>query len=54
VRCKACNKIQLSEESKLYDDLCRKCFEIAMRPEEDHPDQGLDSVYIDEGWSKDE
>lgn len=53
MRCKACNKIQTAEEAKLYDDFCRQCAEIAARPDEDHIDQGLDSVYFDEGWEKD-
>lgn len=53
VRCKSCNKIQSSDEVRVYDDLCRKCFEISMRPDEDHPDQGLDPIYVDEGWEQD-
>lgn len=50
MRCKACNRIQSPEEIKLYDDLCKKCFEIATRPDDDHQDQGLGPVYEDDGW----
>jgi len=50
MRCKACNKPQSAEEAKLYDDLCRKCYEVATRPDDDHKDQGLGPVYEDEGW----
>jgi hypothetical protein len=50
MRCKACNRMQTAKDQKLYNDLCRRCYEIAVRPDDDHEDQGLDPVNWDEGW----
>ena len=50
MRCRCCNKMQTAEEVKIYDDFCRKCYEIASKPDDDHSDQGLGPVYEDEGW----
>ena len=54
MRCKCCNKIQTAEEQKLYDDFCRRCAEISQQPDDDHQDQGLEHIYLDDGWLRDE
>jgi len=54
VRCKACNKIQKNEEVRLYDDLCRNCYEVATRPDEEHEDHAQKYVLWDQGWEKDD
>ena len=54
MRCKGCNRMQSNLEQKLYDDFCKKCAEVSQRPDDEHADQGLDTVYLDQGWTKDE
>lgn len=55
MRCKACNKMQTQSEIKLYDDLCRKCYEVSARPDDEHPDDTAHiSILWDEGWEKDD
>ena len=50
MRCRCCNRMQTPQEAKLYDDFCKKCYEISTKPDDDHEDQGLDPVNWDEGW----
>lgn len=46
--------MQSEQEVRLYDDFCRKCYEVSVKPDDEHKDQGLDPLYLDEGWLKDE
>lgn len=55
MRCKACNKIQKDDEVRLYDDLCRKCYEVSTRPDDEHHDDDAhEYVLWDQGWEKDD